>query len=74
MLKSRVKRLEEKFNQSKEDQVRIIRISEAFGNAVRHNLTENSAPMSNPDETMEEFRERIKREGWNYGIWVGLED
>jgi len=66
MLKSRVKRLEQKFKQSKEDQILIIHI---YPEAV--SLIRNSESIINrPDETEDEFRERVRKAGQRIGLVI----
>lgn len=80
MLKSRVRKLEQKLKQSKEDQVVIISISPKALSLLKRRSTDLSPNQPNehdilnkPNETIDEFRERLGKEGKNMGIWVGLE-
>jgi len=79
MLKSRVKRLEEQVAKRLEDD-KIITIG-IHRNALSilkrkgegEPKSDDAIFVKHPDETLAEFRERLRREGRNMGVWI-IED
>lgn len=75
MLKSRIKKLEEKASQRLGgEKVWVIGIHKSLLGAFYRRDPEDKVPTNLPDESREEFEARLRKEGKNMGVWVMKED